>query len=87
MSSRSPISETECRQIRTAYEEGRSVGEIAAEFDYARSAVRRHVHDYCSHSVTDDRWGTSDGITCPLCGDPILHLPNHLPDCSEARQF
>lgn len=84
MSSRSPISVAECRRLREAYDGGRSVGEIADEFDYARSAVRRHVHDYCSHSVDGDRWGTSNGIECPLCGEPIRHLPHHLPDCSEA---
>ncbi|MDX1746345.1 MAG: hypothetical protein R3324_10440 [Halobacteriales archaeon] len=82
MSSRSPISRTECRQIRAAYDDGRSVGEIADEFDYARSAVRRHVHDYCSHS-DDGRWGTRVGMECPFCGDAIQHLPGHLPDCSE----
>jgi hypothetical protein len=87
MSSRTAISESECRELRTAYSEGRSVGEIADEFDYARSAVRRHVHDYCSHSVPDGEWGTSAGMECPLCGDAIRHLPEHLPRCPEAEDL
>lgn len=84
MSSRSVISEAECRRFRDAYSGGRSVGEIAAEFDYAPSAVRRHVHDYCSHSVADGEWGTSGAIECPLCETSIRHLPEHLPHCSAA---
>ena len=84
MSSRTAISEVECSELRAAYSEGRSVGEIAAEYDYARSAVRRHVHDYCSHSVPDGEWGTSDGTECPFCEESIRHLPDHLPQCPEA---
>ena len=75
------ISRRECRELRAAYSNGRSVGQIADEFDYTRSAVRRHVHDYCSHAAVDDEWGTSDGVECPFCAEPIRQLPQHLPDC------
>jgi hypothetical protein len=84
MSSRTAISVAECRELREAYADGRSVGEIAEEFDYTKSAVRRHVHDYCSHSVVNGEWGTSDGVECPLCGESIRQLPDHLTGCSEA---
>jgi hypothetical protein len=87
VSSRTAISEAECRQLRAAYSEGRSVGEIAADYDYARSAIRRHVHDYCSHAVPDGEWGTSAGMDCPLCGASIRHLPDHLPHCPEAGEL
>ncbi len=87
MSSRTAISEAECRQLRAAYDDGQSVSEIAAQFDYARSAVRRHVHDYCSHSVADGKWGTSGEIQCPFCGASIRHLPDHLPHCSKTDEI
>lgn len=87
VSSRTAISEGECRQLREAYSDGRSVGEIADEFDYTRSAVRRHVHDYCSHSVVDGRWGTSGGVECPFCGERIRELPRHLPDCPDVTEL
>lgn len=86
MSSRTVISRRECRELRAAYSDGRSVGEIADEAGYTRSAVRRHVHDYCSHSVVDGEWGTSDGAECPFCGEPISQLPKHLPDCPDASE-
>ena len=85
MSSRTVISEEECQRLRAAYSDGRSVGEIAAEFDYTSSAVRRHVHDYCSHSTPDDRWGSSGDTECPFCGESVRHLPGHLPNCAEAE--
>lgn len=84
MSSRTVISEEMCQQLREAYADGRSVGQIAADFDYTSSAVRRHVHDYCSHAAPDGRWGTSGDTECPFCGESIRHLPGHLPDCAEA---
>ena len=85
MSSRTIISEEVCRRLRAAYSDGRSVGEIADEFDYTSSAVRRHVHDYCSHSSSDGRWGTSSDTECPFCGESIRHLPGHLPNCAKAK--
>jgi hypothetical protein len=84
VSSRTAISEAECRQLRDAYSDGLSIGEIADEFDYARSAIRRHVHDYCAHAVPDGEWGTSDGMDCPLCGASIRHLADHLPGCPKS---
>lgn len=84
MSGRSAISEAECRELRAAYSDGRSVGEVADEFGYTRSTVRRHVHDYCSHSVVDGEWGTSTAMECPFCGESVGQLPDHLTGCSEA---
>lgn len=86
MSNRTVISEEVCRRLRAAYADGQSVGQIADDFEYTSSAVRRHVHDYCSHSVADGRWGTSGEIQCPFCGASIRHLPDHLPNCSKTDE-
>ncbi|MFC6940229.1 hypothetical protein ACFQE8_09670 [Salinirubellus sp. GCM10025818] len=85
MSSRTVISKDECQRLRAAYSDGQSVGQIADDFEYTSSAVRRHVHDYCAHSVPAGGWGSSGGVECPFCGESVRHLPGHLPGCAEAE--
>jgi hypothetical protein len=78
-----PVDRDLCQQFRDAFEDGRSVGQIAENSDYARSTVRVHVHDRCTHTLDGAEWGTSTDAECPLCGDvvPDRKLAWHIADC------